>query len=82
MTIIETVPRSPAAHEQSPQVRTAIPVRHNEVGQRRDLRSVPLDDACRYALAASASSVEHPGTALCTRADVERIHDEIVALAS
>ncbi|CAG9219345.1 Tagatose-6-phosphate kinase [Burkholderia vietnamiensis] len=45
-------------------------------------RGVPLDDACRYALAASASSVEHPGTALCTRADVERIHDEIVALAS
>lgn len=45
MTIIETVPRSPAAHEQSPKVRTAIPVRHDEVGQRRDLRSVPLDDA-------------------------------------
>ncbi|CAB3767403.1 phosphofructokinase [Burkholderia sp. MSh2] len=45
-------------------------------------RGVPLDDACRYALAASAASVEHPGTALCTRDDVERIHAELVAHAS
>ncbi|QTD94716.1 1-phosphofructokinase family hexose kinase [Burkholderia anthina] len=44
-------------------------------------RDVPLDDACRYALAASAASVEHPGTALCTRDDVERIHAELVAQA-
>ncbi|AXK67442.1 1-phosphofructokinase family hexose kinase [Burkholderia sp. IDO3] len=44
-------------------------------------RGVPLDDACRYALAASAASVEHPGTALCTRDDVERIHAELVAQA-
>ncbi|UOB59092.1 hypothetical protein MRS60_20140 [Burkholderia pyrrocinia] len=34
------------------------------------------------ALAASAASVEHPGTALCTRADVERIHVELVAEAT
>ncbi|WP_175828830.1 1-phosphofructokinase family hexose kinase [Burkholderia cepacia] len=45
-------------------------------------RGVPFDDACRYALAASAASVEHPGTALCTRADVERIHAELIAQAS
>lgn len=45
-------------------------------------RGAPFDDACRYALAASAASVEHPGTALCTRADVERIHAELVAQAS
>lgn len=44
-------------------------------------RGVPFDDACRYALAASAASVEHPGTALCTREDVERIHAELVAQA-
>ena len=45
-------------------------------------RGAPFDDACRYALAASAASVEHPGTALGTRADVERIHAELVAQAS
>ncbi|VWB87819.1 1-phosphofructokinase [Burkholderia lata] len=45
-------------------------------------RGEPFDDACRYALAASAASVEHPGTALCTRDDVERIHAELVAQAS
>ncbi|KVL44128.1 1-phosphofructokinase family hexose kinase [Burkholderia territorii] len=45
-------------------------------------RGVPFDEACRYALAASAASVEHPGTALCTRDDVERIHAELVAQAS
>lgn len=42
-------------------------------------RGAPFDDACRYALAASASSVSTPGTALCTREDVERIHAELVA---
>ncbi|AYZ64583.1 1-phosphofructokinase family hexose kinase [Burkholderia multivorans] len=42
-------------------------------------RGAPLDDACRYALAASAASVANPGTTLCTRDDVERVHAELVA---
>lgn len=45
MTIVETPARSTSAHEQSPTARTAIPVRNESTGPRRDLRSVPLDDA-------------------------------------
>jgi 6-phosphofructokinase 2 len=45
-------------------------------------RGEPFDDACRYALAASAASVGHPGTALCTRGEVERIHAELVEEAT
>lgn len=40
-------------------------------------RGASFDEACRYALAASAASVSSPGTALCTRDDVERIHAEL-----
>jgi len=45
MSVIESPARSTPAHEQVPTARTAIPVRDDAVGQRRDLRSVPLDDA-------------------------------------
>ncbi|MDN8089692.1 1-phosphofructokinase family hexose kinase [Burkholderia multivorans] len=45
-------------------------------------RELPFDDACRYALAASAASVEFPGTALCTRDAVERIYAELAAGAA
>lgn len=44
-------------------------------------RGLPFDDACRYALAASAASVSSPGTTLCMRDDVERIHAELAAEA-
>ncbi|KVD89990.1 phosphofructokinase [Burkholderia stagnalis] len=42
-------------------------------------RGIGFDDACRYALAASAASVANPGTTLCTRDEVERIHAELAA---
>ncbi|CAN0625458.1 putative ATP-dependent 6-phosphofructokinase isozyme 2 [Burkholderia multivorans] len=40
-------------------------------------RGARLDDACRYALAASAAAVLSPGTGLCAPQDVERIHAEM-----
>jgi 6-phosphofructokinase 2 len=37
----------------------------------------PLEDAFRYAVAAGAAAVLTPGTALCDRADVERLLPQV-----
>jgi 6-phosphofructokinase 2 len=42
-------------------------------------RGSPMDDALTFAIAAGAASVLHPGTHLCSTADVLRIYDDIKA---
>ena len=45
MTIVETPAAAEASAAPAPRARTAVPMRQATVGRRRDLRSVPMDDA-------------------------------------
>lgn len=40
-------------------------------------RETSLEEAFRYGMAAASATLLVPGTALCNRADVERLYNEV-----